>query len=129
MVNTAPSAGTVQRGSSANSPSSSTPPRMIAVKIRSLSIGFRGDLRRGFSEPALALREELERRLQVGGRKFRPQNVREVELGVGEIPQEEVAHPPLRAGADEKVGIRQAGEREPRGELCLRDVRRRELAR
>src|SRR5580693_6442811 len=129
MVNTAPKAGTVQRGSRANSPRSSTPPRIIAVKIRSLSIGFRGDLRRGFAEPALPLREELERRLEVRGGKFRPQHVREVELGVGEIPQKKVAHPPLPAGADEKVGIRQAGEREPRSQPRLRDVRRCKRAR
>src|SRR5271156_192497 len=119
MVNTAPNAGTVQRGSSANSPSSSTPPRMIAVKIRSLSIRFRSDLRRGFAEPALALREEFERRLEVGRGEFRPQYRGKEGPGGGEIPQEEVPPPPLRAGADEQVGIRQAGEGEPRGKLRL----------
>ena len=60
------------------------------------------------AEPARAP-GELEQRLVEGGRaEVRPQAVGEHELGVGGLPDEEVADPLLAAGADDEVGVRQA---------------------
>ena len=54
------------------------------------------------------------RRRSAAGVEIRPEQVGEIELGVGELPQQEVRNPLLAAGADEEVGLRRVGHREER---------------
>src|SRR3989338_9652713 len=75
--------------------------------------------RRQAPETPLALAEVLERRLELGHGKVRPQGRREVKLGVGALPQEEVAQAQLAAGADEEVNVGGVAGDEP-GEVGRR---------
>jgi hypothetical protein len=54
--------------------------------------------------------------------EIRPERVAEVQLGVRKIPQQEVADALLAAGADQQIGIRQAGESQLVAYVCLVDV-------
>src|SRR5262245_54117675 len=60
----------------------------------------------GAAKAALPALELPERAQQVLLRKVRPQDVGEVELGVGELPEEEVADTLFAARPDEKIGLR-----------------------
>src|SRR5215212_9434856 len=71
----------------------------------------------------------LDRGVELALVEIRPQRVAEVQLGVREVPQQEVADALLAAGADQQIGIRQAGEREVTAELCFVDVFRAQFAR
>ena len=66
----------------------------------------------GLAEAPLAAGKECQRRLEVGGLEIRPQARGEVQLGVGQVPQQEIADALLAAGADEQVRLRQPGERQ-----------------
>src|ERR1700679_2778297 len=95
MIQTRPKARTVQRGSSTNRPVSSTQPKIVAVRIRSLSIdariGLSGNLIGRTAESPLALPVKRQCGVEMRGREIGPRHVGEVELGVREIPQQEVA--------------------------------------
>ncbi len=79
-------------------------------------------------EAALPPAEMLDRGVELALVEVRPQRVAEVQLGVGEIPQQEIADALLAAGADQQVGIRQTGQRQLLAELRLVDVVRAQLA-
>src|SRR5919198_6272928 len=71
-----------------------------------------GGLRRGSEaiglarpEPALPLLELVERRLEIRTIEVRPERLREHELRVRALPQQEVREPALAARADQEVGI------------------------
>jgi len=49
--------------------------------------------------------ERLNRVLEIGGREVRPAAVGKIELGVGALPQQEVAQTLLAAGADQEIDI------------------------
>jgi len=69
--------------------------------------------------PAGVLLERLEelRLAEIG-----PQHVREGELGIGRLPEKEVADAELPAGADDEVGIGNPRGVEAGGEDLLRDL-------
>src|SRR5687768_10190109 len=72
----------------------------------------RGELLAGAPEAALAALvggDGLVERLRA---EVRPEGLREVELGVGELPEEEVRDALLAAGADEEVGLGRVVHRE-----------------
>src|SRR5690606_39660899 len=50
-----------------------------------------------------------------------PEGLRDVELGVGDLPEEEVRDAHLAAGADEEVGVGEAGGVEGGGDVGLGD--------
>src|SRR5262245_8383359 len=75
----------------------------------------------GAPEAAFALLVVLERAEQLRLAEVRPQGLGHVQLGVGDLPQEEVGDAHFAAGADEQVGIRKAGGAEVRGERRLVD--------
>src|SRR5436305_9330422 len=64
----------------------------------------------------------LERGAQLGLAEVGPPAVDEDELGVGELPEQEVRDPELAGGADEKVGIWHLGRVQVRGDERLVDV-------
>ena len=57
--------------------------------------------------------------------EVRPERVGEDELGVGELPEQEVREPQLARGADQQVGVGQLGRVELRGERVLVELARR----
>ena len=63
-----------------------------------------------------------ERRVEVGRVEVGPEAVAEVELGVGGLPQQEVADALVAAGPDEQVDVRQVRGVQPRGDGRLVDV-------
>ena len=83
----------------------------------------------GAAEAPLALPIPIDRGVERGGVEIGPQHVGEIELGVGELPQQEVRDPLLAAGADEQVGLRRVGHREdtaraPRARVASRRAAR-----
>src|SRR5258708_27584066 len=94
-----------------------------------LRIGFRPNLRRGLAEATLALTEVVECALQQRRRKFRPERVGKIELGIGEIPQQKVADALFAARADQQVRIRNSGQCQPRTDVLLRYLPRRQFTR
>src|SRR5690606_12170763 len=89
--------------------------RKSAVRTRVLSIdlvcrqcrcvGF-AQLFAGAAKAALALAEGLDGDIQRGGVELGPQQVGEIKLRVGQLPEQEVADALLAAGADEEIGLR-----------------------
>src|SRR5262245_36004554 len=61
----------------------------------------------GAAKTAFPALELTEREQQVLFREVRPQDVGEVELGVCELPEQEVADALFPARADEEVGLRE----------------------
>src|SRR5262249_57969280 len=57
------------------------------------------------SEAPLPLLEECQRLEVLALAEVGPQRLRDVHLGVGELPEEEVADAHLAAGADQQVGV------------------------
>ena len=123
------------RGGSRNSAASSAAMRTAAVPMRAASWPFRR------LPPASRLRAarwcgrsgargcgrkrwraSSAARVEVG-----PQRVGEVELGVGELPQQEIADALLAAGADEEVRLRRVAHREIRRQRRLVEPGRGEL--
>jgi hypothetical protein len=74
------------------------------------------------AEAPFAAGEERERLLEIRQREIRPQARTEIQLRVGEIPEQEVADAVLTAGADQQIRLRQSRERELCGEALLADV-------
>src|SRR5439155_1329556 len=120
---------TVAKGGSqsriASSTAASTTP--VNPRVRSVSATTRSGLRRGVSrhgvaEAPLAAGEERECVLQIRHREIRPQPRTEIQLRVGEIPQQEVADSVFTAGADQQIRLRQSRERELGAKTALGDV-------
>ncbi len=66
--------------------------------------------------------------MEFGDGKVGPECLRDVELAVGDLPEQIVAHTHLARGADEQVRIGHAGGGEVIGEVLLGDVLRAERA-
>src|SRR6185369_13117670 len=89
----------------------------------------RPPIRRGAAaEPPLASIVLADRSGKMGLGKIGPERVDENELGVGRLPDQEVAQALLTAGADQQVRVGQAGGREVRCENFLVDLVGAELA-
>src|SRR3972149_1668332 len=56
-----------------------------------------------------------------GAVEVRPQRIGEMQLGIGKLPEQKVAHALLAAGADEQVRIRRVTHRQPRRQVLLGD--------
>src|SRR6185503_20708565 len=80
-----------------------------------VAAGF--DLAAGEAEAALALGVGVERGVEILAAEVGPEGAREVELGVGRLPEEEVGDAELAAGADDEVERRQIAGREQAAEL------------
>src|SRR5271165_6039935 len=129
IVKTAPNASLAAAAGSKNKPVSRTKPSTHAVSTLVLSIGVGRHLRRGLAETALAPPVVFECRLQMRRRELGPQHLVEIQLGVGEIPQQEVADALLAAGAYQQIRVRYACERKTLGDLRFADVGRRQAPR
>jgi hypothetical protein len=66
----------------------------------------------GAAEAALAHGVRRERGTQRRLVEIRPQDLGEIQLGVSQVPQAEVAHALLAPGADEQVGLGRIGQRQ-----------------
>src|SRR3974390_128616 len=82
------------------------------------------ELLRNPAESALALGEELECGVQMRRRELRPQRIGKIQFRIGKIPQQEIADPAFAAGADQEIGIGNAGRGETAADLRLVDVRK-----
>ena len=58
--------------------------------------------------------DTIDRRVERGRVEVRPQQVGEIELGVGELPEQEIADALLAAGADEEIGLGRVRHRKVR---------------
>src|SRR6185436_1051451 len=73
-----------------------------------VAVGLDEHLRVGIADPAVAplARLEVDDRLEeMPPAKIGPQHLGHVNLGVGDLPEEEVRDAQLAAGADEQVGV------------------------
>ncbi len=61
---------------------------------------------------------------EFGAAEVRPQGVGDVKFGVGDLPEEEVADAHFAGGADEEVGVGQAGGIKARGERLFVQLER-----
>src|SRR5260221_456893 len=99
-----------------------SPPEVRPGKLTSLGdfgpLGLLHLLARA-AEAALAAAVRIDRLIQRRGVEVRPKLVGEIELGVRELPQQEVADPLLAAGADEQIRLRRVAHREIRGEVLF----------
>src|SRR3990172_2501308 len=80
-----------------------------ATAIRLPAIVLIPDLLSGEAEPALPFLEVENRLQEILLSEIRPERLREVKLGVGGLPEQEVADPFLAGRPDEKVWVREAG--------------------
>src|SRR5258706_3713060 len=90
-----------------------------------LDLRLLGARRRGLDHaaiPALALLELGDRLEEMPRAEVRPENGRDVDLRVGDLPEQIVRDAHLPAGADQEVRIRQSGRVEARGDGLLVDV-------
>src|SRR4051812_40688005 len=83
----------------------------VRTRVRSTLSGLLGGLRggellAGAPEAALAVLVRGDRFAEGLGAEIGPQRVGEIELGVRELPQQEVGDALLAARADEQVGLR-----------------------
>src|SRR5262245_5701859 len=74
------------------------------------------------AEAAAAAGVLVDRGAQVLGAEVRPQRVDEDELGVGELPEQEIRDPQLARGPDQEIGIGQVGRVEAIGDRLLGDL-------
>src|SRR5207244_9298148 len=72
---------------------------LIYSRVRSMPSTFQ------LAEAAHALGVVAQRLLQRAGVKLRPAFFRDPQLGVGDLPEQEVADAHLAGGADEQVGV------------------------
>src|SRR5512134_174367 len=120
------SAATPARGRK-NSPATSSASSATAVPSRLRESGNVGALRllqllAGAAEAPLAPAVRGERFFERRGIEVGPQRLGEVELGVGELPQQEVADALLAAGADEEVRLGRVAHGEIRSEHFFPDL-------
>src|SRR5262245_46270467 len=81
------------------------------------------------TEAAIALLKVGDRPVEIGGAEIRPQDRRDPQLGVGNLPQQEVRDAHLAAGADQEIGVRHAVGVERAADVGLADIFRRQRAR
>src|SRR5262245_61969180 len=81
------------------------------------------------TEAAIALLEIGDRPVEIGGAEVRPEDRRDPQLGVGDLPQQEVRDAHLPAGADQEIRIRHVTGVECAADVRLADVLRRQRAR
>ena len=93
-----------------NRPASISGASQAAVMMRCLSTLLRLDLFVGHAEAPLAPLEVLQRQVEGVGVEVGPQAWREVELGVGQLPENEVGDALLAAGADAEIHRRHPGQ-------------------
>src|SRR5262245_25574473 len=92
---------------------SSTTASTSAVRTRCLSTSGRlALLLAGQTIAPFARRERVQRRLELGTAEIRPQRVAHVQLGIGQVPQQEIADAVVATGADEEVRIADFAQRE-----------------
>src|SRR5215472_1749895 len=132
---TSPSSATT----TTRSPQAHAGPRKIRARSVGMAIAAVASLARstsalpvlllaGESETTLALLIVLERAEKLRFAEVRPQGVGHVELGIGDLPEEEVRDAHLAAGADEQVRIGKARGAEVGGHGRLVDGVRVQLA-
>ena len=79
-------------------------------------------LRLGFSETTLAALEALDGLVQVGFGEVGPVGVAEIELGIGDLPEQIVRDAQLATRADEQVGVGHEARLQVLGDGFLGDV-------
>src|SRR5205085_122577 len=99
----------------------------VANLVRSTQ-AFALGLLAGAAETALPALEFVDRVEELPLAEVRPKRVRDVDLGVSDLPQEEVADAHLAAGTDQEIRVGDAGGAERRRDELLVDGLRRELA-
>src|SRR5579862_5183187 len=112
------------RSATANSPAART--IAVMMRLRRASLTFRGlssrwrrrGRRLSGSQPEapLAAGEEGECGLELGQIEIRPQRRTEIQLGVGAVPQQEIADALLAARADHEIRIRHSRKLQRVGE-------------
>src|SRR6266850_4605737 len=80
---------------------------------------LRAELFAGAAEPAFPAAVGVNGASQCLSVEIRPQLVGEVELGIGQLPQQEVADALLAAGTDEQIGLGRVAHRQVRGKMGL----------
>src|SRR4051794_36937005 len=98
---------------------------VVAARLRLLIVGLDEHLRVGFIDPAVAALARLkvdDRLEQIAPAKIGPENFRDVNLRVRNLPEQEVGYAQLAAGADEQIGIIDVGRVEMIGEELLVDL-------
>src|SRR3990170_4943457 len=71
----------------------------------------------GAPEAPLAGPVGSECRFERGGVEIRPQGLGEMQFGIGELPEQKVAHALLAAGTDEQVRLRRVAHRKVRRQV------------
>src|SRR5262245_25184292 len=106
-----------RRNSAASRIASST--AAVPTRFTSGDFGALGllDLLAGAAEAPLARAVGNDGRVERGGVEVGPQRFGEVKLGVGQLPEQEVADALLAAGADEEVGLRRVAHRQMREQV------------
>src|SRR5690606_19372818 len=84
--------------------------RMIAEAIRTQRSDFAAVVM-PLESPvtAIAAREMVERRFEIDRFEVRPQDVGEIELGIGRLPEQEVREPHFARGTDQEIERRHVG--------------------
>src|SRR5215210_1500788 len=101
-------------------------PRIIGARIRAVMKRTRSTaLGLLYSAAAsVAAREGSDGSAELLGGEVRPERIRDVELGVGDLPEQEVRDPQFPAGADHEVHLRCLGRVEVGGKGILVDLLR-----
>src|SRR5690606_8903222 len=73
------------------------------------------------AEASLAPAERLDRAVERDDVEVGPERVGEIQLGVGELPQQEITDALLAAGADEQIGLGRVGHRQVRRQRGFAD--------
>src|SRR4029453_14893760 len=74
------------------------------------------------TESAIALLKVGDRAVEVGGAEVGPQDRRDPQLGVGDLPQQEVRDAHLAAGANQEIGVGHAVGVQRAADVSLADV-------
>ena len=77
--------------------------RCLITTLRGI-IGLLAQLGAGQAETPLTPAEFLDGLVQLAGRKIGPQGIAEIELGVGQLPKQEVADAVFAAGPNQQIG-------------------------
>src|ERR1700761_5544499 len=96
-----------------------------AVSTRWSSMGSSsalGDLVAGPAKAAFAAGVVIDRALQTDLIEVRPQGFGEIQLGIGQLPQQEIADAELAAGTDEQIQRRQVRQGHPMAEQGFVDI-------
>src|ERR687898_1650999 len=101
-------------------------PRIIGASIKAVTKRTRSTALGLLDSAAapVAAREGSNGSAELFGGEVRPERIRDVELGVGDLPEQEVRDPQLPAGADYEVHLRRLGRVEVGSEGSLVDLLR-----